>query len=417
VQQKSNHKAKGSAELINRLNKIEVLNIIRHEQLISRAEIVKKSGLSAPTVTRIVDSLINHEALAEQVGIGESSGGRPPVMVRFNAKNNFVIGIDWGRTHLHVVLANLDAEIVTSFDEPIPFHADFEHDLQWVILVVNKLLSGSNIPNERILGIGVAAAGYVNFHAGLVEFSPNFGWSKLNLKESIAQYFLFPVVVDNVSRVMALGELSYGVGAKIRNFIFVNIGFGIGSGIIIDGKPLFGFDGYSGEIGHSRVPNTTAGALSRLCVCGKANCLECFASGRGIAQTAKEKAALNPDSVVMQLANGDIEQITSELLAKAANLGDVLAKEIFLEAATLLGIALANFANAFNPEAVIIGGKVTLAGDFFTERINNVFQSEILPNVTRPVQLLLSDMQGSEAVKGAVALVLKEVLALNITNS
>lgn len=412
---RSVHTEKGSAEYINRLNKIAVLNLIRQEGRISRAEIVKRTGLSAPTVTRIVDSLINNEGLAVQEGIGESSGGRPPVIVRFNGVTNFVIGIDWGRTHINGVVANLNAEILLNIDEPIRSDTDFEHDLNRVVDMINKLISRSNINPNKLLGIGVAAAGYVNFHSGTIEFSPNFGWSKVNLKQSLSSYFQIPVAVENVSRVMALGELWYGVGHQLGNFLFVNVGYGIGSGLIVDHKPVPGYDGYCGEIGHTRLL-VGPSVEQRHCVCGKTDCLECYVSGRGIAETAKQRIRKEPSEILNSLVEGNPERITTEILAQAAAQGDPLAISIFEEAAEILGIAFANFSNAFNPNAVVLGGKVTRAGNFFVTKIKEVFEAETLQHVSRPVKLLTSSIPGEEAVKGAIALVLKEVLELNITS-
>jgi len=413
VKGKNLHKEKGSAELINRMNKKTVLNLIRHEGVVSRASIVKKTGLSAPTVTRIVESLIHNEGLAVEIGMGESNGGRPPLMVRFNGEENFVIGLDWGRTHIHIVLADLNARIIEEIDQPVSFDHDFGYDLEQTVALVRQTITKSGVPETQILGMGIAAAGYVNHVTGEIEFSPNFGWSKVNLASELQQNFPFPVKVGNVSRVMALGELWYGLGKEIDNFLFVNIGYGIGAGIIIDRKPMTGYDGFSGEIGHTRLLNEKNHEI-RQCVCGKVNCLECFASGRGIAETARANREIFRNELLMKLCNHKVENLTTEILSKAANEGDPYSISVFNEAAVLLGHSLANYSNALNPGAVIIGGKVTQAGTFFFNKIKMVFDAETLQRVRRPVELLPSSMPGQEAVKGAIALVLKDVLALNL---
>lgn len=408
------HKEKGSAEYINRLNKIRVLNLIRQKEAISRADIVKQTGLSAPTITRIVDSLINREGLALEIGMGESNGGRPPLLVRFNGENNYVVGLDWGRTHIYIVIADLNARTVFELDEPITVVNHFDQDLKSVVERINRMISDSGIPCSKILGMGVAAAGYINSTSGEIEFSPNFGWSRVNLERELGACFLFPVKVDNVSRVMALGELWYGLGRQIDHFMYVNIGYGIGAGIIVDRKPMTGFDGFSGEIGHTRLMTGYPSGENRSCACGKTDCLECYASGRGIAETARRSFQPEKSKAVNELCEGNPEKITSELLARAANSDDRFALDIFFEAANLLGLALANFSNAINPQAVIVGGKVTLAGDFFVKTLSRVFKEETLQQVSRPVELHCSSFPGKEAVRGAVALVLKDVLELNL---
>ncbi len=404
------------SEHINRLNKILVLNIIRQEKEISRAEIVKKSGLSAPTITRIVDSLIRIEKLAVEVGVGESSGGRPPLLVRFNSEGNYVIGIDWGRTHIHGVIANLNAETIFGLDIPVGGKSAFEEDVKILDGLVNELILSSAIDKNKLLGIGLAVAGFLNANTQEIEFSPNFGWTKINMQNILQERFKKPVILDNVSRVMAQGELWFGKAKNIKNFIFANIGYGLGSGIILDGKPFKGHDGFSGEIGHNRVFSAMSQANPRTCVCGKVDCLECYASGRGIAEISKELLQERPDSLIYNYCKGDLEKVNTAMVAMAARAGDQLAREILEQAAEILGISLASTANILNPEALIVGGKVASAGEFFMERLKKAFYRETLPQVKRKIKIMNSGLSGEAAVKGAVALILKEVLDLNVKN-
>ena len=403
------------AEQINRFNKIVVLNIIRQENEISRADIVKKTGLSAPTVTRIVDSLIQNEALVEEVGVGESSGGRPPMIVRFSGNNNFVIGIDLGRTHIQGVVANLNGDTIFSKDTAVSTEGTFDLDISLVINLITDLISNSGVLPNKLLGIGLAVAGFVNQLTDKVEFSPNFGWNMVNVKALLEEEFNIPIHVDNVSRVMAMGELIYGLGQKINDFIYVNIGYGIGSGIISQGKPFIGYDGFAGEIGHMKIRNFgSLPEFSRKCVCGKTDCLECYASGRGIAQTVRQEIASYPDSYINSLCNHKLEEITTAMVAKAAEAEDKLALKVLSDAASILGTTLANVANTINPRAVIIGGKVTLSGEFFFEKIKEEFEKVTLPNVSRKIAVEKSQLINEAGVKGAIALILKEILDFNV---
>lgn len=403
---------KGSAEYINLLNKIKILNIIREAGEISRAEIVKQTGISAPTVTRIVENLIKTEKLAKQVGIGESSGGRPPLIVKFNGEENFVIGIDWGRTHIHGVLANLNAEPVLELDIPTEITKNFKADLNSVINLIEQLIDKSFIEKDKLMGIGIAAAGFVNKKNGIIEYSPNFGWNNVDITQPIKKKYNIPVVVDNVSRVMALGELWYGLGEKINDFLFINVGYGIGAGFITEGKPFYGFDGFSGEFGHTKISGDQN--EKRECACGKMNCLESYASGRGITETAKKMAKQVPDSLINVLSNNKNELITAELVSKAAKAGDKLALDIYKEAGNLLGISIANLSNILNPATIVLGGKVSNAGDFFLTEIEKSFLKNILPNTIRQTKIVSSSLKNEAAVKGAMSLILKDVLNFNM---
>lgn len=398
---------KGSAEYINRLNKIQVLNLIRESGEISRAEIVKKTGLSAPTVTRIVDNLINAEKLVEQVGVGISSGGRPPMIVRFNGEDSYVVGVDWGRTHIFGILSNLNGDVLEELDVQTESNDNFDEDLQSAIRLIEKLIKGSGIDTRKLHGIGVAAAGFINKKSDIIEYSPNFKWKNVDIRKPLAERFRVPVIVDNVSRVMAHGELLYGIGDHCKDFIFINVGYGIGAGIIVEGKSFTGYDGMAGEIGHNRIVSPAAGGLR--CACGKMDCLECYSSGRGIAELAREKIKYYKDSAL-----GRVSEITTEVIAEYARRGDELALQLFNQAADLLGISIASMANVFNPQTIVLGGKVIKAGNFFIERINRVFQREIIQQPSRKIKVIQSRLGDEAAVKGAVSLILREVLELNV---
>lgn len=403
---------RGNAEYINRLNKIKVLKLIHQEDSISRADIVKRTGISAPTVTRIVDSLINKERLAVQVGIGESSGGRPPMIVEFNGSDNYVIGVDWGRTHIYGVLSNLNAESIIELDIPINSYSDFENDLQKLKKLIAHLIENSKIDTSKLLGIGVAAAGYINKKTGIVEFSPNFNWENVDLATPLEEAFGVTVLVDNVSRVVALGELWYGIGVNLSSFILINLGYGIGAGIIVDRKAFLGFDGMSGEFGHTKA--VMSAPENRKCVCGKLDCLESYSSGRGIAESARKDIHKHPESVIHILSNGDTKKISARVVAEAASAGDVYAIEVLENAATILGISIANMCNILNPEAIVLAGKVAHAGDVFFGKVQEVFRNEILRNTQRPVRLELTSLGDRGVVIGATSLILKEVLELQV---
>lgn len=395
---------------VNRFNKVKVLNAIRNAKRISRIDIVHQTGISAPTVTRIVDDLITKDKLVRQIGLGESKGGRPPKIIEFNGEKNYVIGIDWGRTHINSTITDLNAKTILEIDAPSTAHQDFDKDLQRIYSIIDYLIKKSGIDQSKLLGIGIAAAGYIN-NKGVIEYSPNFNWKNINLKKPIAEKFRIPVIIQNVVRAMAIGELYYG-NHGLDDFIFVNVGYGIGSGIISEGRPLTGFDGISGEIGHTRIFSETN--VQRKCVCGKHNCLECFASGRGIEEIAKERINNHPESVVNLLTNFDSSLIDVKKLATAANKGDEFALRIFLEAADILGVSIANMTNLLNPKAVILGGRVITSGDFFINRLYEVFQREQLSNISNKVKMIKTSIPGKVAAKGAVGLILRELLNLNI---
>jgi len=404
---------KGNAVYINRLNRIKILGLIRDYGTISRAEIVKKSGLSAPTVTRIVDSLIKEEKLVVPIGMGSSNGGRPPVLLKFNGDKNYVIGIDLGATRTRGVLSNLNGKFIEEIDEPTKLEEGFDAIMNNVASLINQLANSKKTINKsRIYGVGIAVAGLVNQQKNLVEYSPVFDWYDADILEALKPKVEFPIIFDNVTRLMTLGGLCYGKGQKHRNFICVNVGYGIGSGIIANGKLLTGIDGYAGEFGHITIDKDS----DIQCSCKKYGCLEAMASGKAIALTAQSRLARGQLSSLIDDCGGDISKVTTEMVANAAKAGDELALNVFNRAMEYIGIGISNLINIFNPELIVIGGGVSMAGDIFFDMIRETVDKNVMQPTSRKVDIMPVAFGNNAALMGAFALILNKVLNLDFEN-
>jgi glucokinase-like ROK family protein len=401
---------KGNALYINTLNKCQVLNLIRENQHISRADVAKMSGLSAPTVTRIVDSLIHEEGLISEIGAGKSSGGRKPTLLEFAGQENYVIGIDLGTSNIYGVLTNLNADIIAEVKRPTRVNEGFNKVVARTADIIKILSSHTRIKGKHIYGVGLAVAGLVNQQSKLIEFSPDFHWHKKDLLKALGKKCNLYMTFDNVTRVMALGELWYGVGKEIKNFICVNIGYGIGAGIIINGQPLYGEIGFAGEFGHVTMERSSP----LKCECGNYGCLEALSSGHAIALQA-QTGLPKRESILNDMCDGDISSITAEMVADAAKAGDPYASEIFERAAEYIGIGIAGLINLFSPAAVIIGGGVSHAGDILFNQIREVVALRSLDRISHKVIIQPTAFGPKAAAMGAIALVLNEVLSLNLS--
>ncbi|MFO7934392.1 MAG: ROK family transcriptional regulator [Bacteroidales bacterium] len=402
---------KGNAVYINRLNKIKILGLIREHGTISRAEIVTRSGLSAPTVTRIVDSLINEEKLVVSLGMGASKGGRPPVMLKFNGDKNYVIGIDLGATATRGVLSNLNGKFIDEIEVPTRLEDGFEEIIGDVATMIRQLAASKKKSSiSSILGVGIAVAGLVDLKKNIVEYSPDFNWHNVDIIGTLRDQVEFPIIFDNVTRLMALGGLCYGKGRKSRNFICVNVGYGIGSGIVANGEILTGMDGFAGEFGHMTIDKDS----DIQCNCKKYGCLEALASGKAIALTAQSRLAWGQDSLLNEMCNGDISKVTTKMVADAAKEGDELAMSVFKRAMEYIGIGIANLVNLFNPELIVIGGGVSLAGDIFFENIREVVNKHVMQSTQRHLQILPVAHGKNAALMGAFALIVSRVLNLDL---
>ncbi|MCD6386411.1 ROK family transcriptional regulator [Candidatus Sumerlaeota bacterium] len=398
---------KADLRLVNKYNKMKVLNVIREYGPISRAKVAEKANLSAPTVTRLVHELLKEKLIIDRgVGSPQNGVGRPPLILEFDGHNNFVIGVDLGTTNILGVLANLNAEVITEIKIPTYVQLDFKKIMERVRQVILDLIESSRIDKSRIQGIGMGVAGLIDREKEIVRFSPDFGWQDVSIRDELQDHIPYPIIFDNVTRVMAMGELCYGAGMEYRNFICINIGYGIGAGIVIDKKLFFGNKGMSGEFGHI----TLIKDGGPQCDCGNTGCLEALASGRGIALAARNRIKNGEKSILTDLVRGELQDITTELVAKAAKEGDPLARDVFLTAAEYIGIGVSALINLFNPQAIIIGGGVAQAGELLFEPVREVVRQRALSQAAEDVEIRPAHFGIRATVMGAVALVLHELL-------
>ena len=402
-----------NATYINRINKIKVLELIRKEGSISRADIAKRSKLSAPTVTRIVESLISSEKLVVDLGTGSSDGGRPPNLVSFAAKSRFIIGVDIGRTTINAALADLDAKILQECKLPTDAEDGFIKVMERVASTIEELIAKARVDRRSIMGVGLATGGVIDKKLSLIDFSPDFGWKNVDPASMLSKLTGLRVRIDNVTRVTAIGELHYGIGKKYKDFICVNIGYGIGAGIISDGVPYYGSHGAAGEFGHITVSKDDA----RVCDCGNRGCIEAISSGYGIARTARESLRAGRTSSLAGACGGDPERISAEMVARAAVEGDALSLEVFMEAMECLSVGIVNLITLFDPQAIILCGRIAMAGDIVLEPIRAAIESRAMNVYKKDICIELATYRDRATVMGALALILEEVMNLNLAIS
>jgi glucokinase-like ROK family protein len=398
----------GNAKFIGEINKVKITNLIRNSDGISRADLAKKSGLSAPTVSRIVEALIR-DGLVIEVGAGESKGGRRPTILKFSGKDCFIIGIDLGTTNIHGVLTNLEAKVVTEVERPTMIEQGFSRIMDRTSDIISELQAKLGDKKSKVCGIGMAIAGLINRERDIVEFSPDFHWHNVDVRAALSKRNGIPVVFDNVTRVMAMGESWYGAGRNYQNFIMINVGYGIGAGIIIQGNPLYGYRGLAGEFGHITLDKDS----EVQCECGNFGCLEALASGNAIAKAARKELQSGAASMLLDACRGDPSRLTAEMVANAAKQGDGVAWTIFDRAAEYLGIGIAALINLFNPEAVFIGGGVAQAGNILFDRIRRTVNSRSLKKTAGDVAILPATFGIKSAVMGAISLILSRIVSLD----
>ncbi|PWK06591.1 ROK family transcriptional regulator [Tumebacillus permanentifrigoris] len=395
----------GSFQWMKNLNKSTILNLIRLHGPISRAEIAKLTKLTPPTVTNIVGELMENRLVLESA-LGESTGGRKPIMLQLNASAFYLIGVYAGAKKVRAVVATLGGTVVNERVLPVPPTPTKEQFLQLLTQVVREVIDDTPCSDQQeFLGIGVGMHGLVDTVRGLSIFAPNLNLHDMPIKDELEAVFNLPVEVENDVRATALAESWFGQGQGIANFICVNVGTGVGAGIIIDHNLYHGASFTAGEMGH-----TTIDVNGPRCSCGNYGCLEALTSGPAIAQRARQAIRLGKQSRLLHVAGEQETEITGELVYLAALEGDALAVEVLADTGRYLGIGIANMINTLNPSRIILSGGVSRAGDFLLNALRETVQKRALHTPVSIVSIVTSELGANAAAIGGFTLLLRNLL-------
>lgn len=395
----------GSFKWMKSLNRSLILNTIRTHGEVSRAEIAKITKLTPPTVTNIVSELLDNKLVIES-DLGASTGGRRPIMLRINADAYHIVGVDIGIHWLRTVVTNLNADIKAAEKLALPPRVDEAALIGHLIDTVKLVLKKAGISAGDLMGIGLGMHGLVDPAAGKAIFAPNFGLRDISLREPLEREFQVPVHVENDVVAFALGESWFGEGTDTGNFIAVNIGEGVGAGIVLNGQLYKGATYSAGEIGH-----TTVEMDGPRCTCGNYGCLQSLVSGPALVRQAVQRLEAGERSLIRELCGEDPEAITGEMIAQAARQGDPLAIDLFRRVGRYLGIGLANLINTLNPRKIILGGGVTNAADLFLEETRRTIHERAMDTPANAVSIVITNLGEYASAIGAVTIVLDGLFA------
>ncbi len=311
----------------------------------------------------------------------------------------YVVGIDVGGTNTVVGIVDKRGQILKGGSIKTAKHVKVEDYLDELTDLINDLISETTT-KDQIKGIG-AGTPNGNYFTGSIEFAPNLPWKGvIPFAQMLEDRTGIPVALTNDANAAAIGEMTYGAARGMKDFIVITLGTGVGSGIVVNGQLVYGHDGFAGELGHVIMRRNNG----RLCGCGRTGCLEAYTSATGVARTAREYLEIRPEAKTL-LRNIPVEDITSKDVAEAANAGDELAKEIFHYTGSMLGEAFADFVAFSSPEAIILFGGLSKAGDLIMDPIRESMERNLLPIFRNKVKLLFSELKESDAaVLGASAL-------------
>lgn len=390
---------KGSFQWMKSLNRSIVLNKIRMDGPISRADIARDTKLTPPTVSKIVSDLLHSELIMESE-IGASLGGRKPTLLTINTDRFHVIGLDIGPTSVRGILTNLTGKLIEKSHSPIIESITNEKLIILIKKLVTKLVSAHE--EKEIIGIGIGMHGAVDVERGIALFAPMLHLKDVYLKSELEKIFDVPVKIDNDVRAMAFGEYWYGYGEHNENMVTVNLGHGVGAGIILNGKLFHGEHDLAGEIGHM-----TVDLSGKLCSCGNIGCWQTLVSGPSIAEEAKHALQQGRDSILKD------KIIEGKTVYEAAVSGDTLAIDILAKTGEYIGIGLTNVIHMFNPEKIIIGGGVSGASEFILQHIKEAITQRGLTERAKTTEISCSTRGPFSTATGAASLILADVFLEN----
>lgn len=359
-------------------------------------DLSKELDLSVPTVTKFISEMCE-DGYINDYGKLETSGGRHPSLYGLNPGSGYFIGVDIKKFAINIGLINFKGDMVElKMNIPYKFENTPEA-MEELCRLINNFIKKASVNKEKILNICINISGRVNPESGY-SFS-QFNFSERPLAEILTEKIGYPVCIDNDTRAMTYGEYLQGCVKGEKNIIFVNASWGLGIGIIIDGRIYTGKSGFSGEFGHINVFDNEI-----LCHCGKKGCLETEASGSALHRILTERIKNGEGSILSDRIDIKETPLTLDEIIAAVNKEDLLCIEIVEEIGQKLGKQIAGLINLFNPELVIIGGTMSTTGDYITQPIKTAVRKYSLNLVNKDSVIMASKLKDKAGVVGACML-------------
>jgi predicted NBD/HSP70 family sugar kinase len=380
---------------MRQVNRSVVLDLVREADSISRPELARRSGLTKPTVAAIIEDLLRQDVVRE-LGYTDSAGagGRPARLLEFNADSAAYLGVDFGVEETLVAIADgrgAIRSVVTS-----PSLKNPERAVATLPELVASALKTSRLPRARLQAVGASVPGLIDQTTGMCKLAPNLGWKDYPLRSELERTLRRPVVVTNITQTAAIAEGRLGAARGVQAFIWLYLGSGVGSGIVLKGRPFTGTRGFAGEIGHCRISDKDVP-----CGCGKSGHLESFASKNAVLEAAQRAARAHPASRLAQME--PLRELAP--LFEAAREGDRAANAVLAKLGDDIAKGVSYLVNVVDPQMIVLGGSVGTAGTALLEHVSRALPRHALfPEAVRVVQ---STLGGRAALIGSVLLAMQ----------
>ena len=336
------------------------------------------------------------QGLVRESELGVSQGGRKPTMLLINHKAFYVIGVDVGPEKIECILSDLSGTITERNSIQLTTPITNEQFLTTLKESIHHVIQATTIKVEKMIGIGVAMHGVVDVETGISLFAPNLSLVNVPIKEELEKEFELEVKVENDARAMALGESWFGDHGELTSMLALNLGRGVGAGLVIDGKLYHGAQDIAGEVGHM-----TIDLHGETCECGNRGCLQTFATGSAIVKQAEK------------FMNEKNPPLTGERVYELALEGNEDCIRILQELGETIGVGLTNLIHIINPEKIVLGGGVTKSEKFIMPTIRKAVDKRSLTLDAKQTAIEVSKFGDDATIIGAVALLLEDIFAPN----
>ena len=379
----------GSLESLRELNRLRIVDALRHDGTASRAQIARQTGLSPSTVSTVIGELQRAGLVVESTLAPAGRQGRPAAQLTLDPSAGAAVGIDFDHDKIRVAVSDLGRSVLAEASVRLDVDHDAPRALEQASELVAQVLDEAGVDRERVLGAGMALPGPVDHARGALHTSPILsGWAGVDVAAELEKRIDVPVHLDNDANLGALAEVTLGAGRNVRSAAYVQMSSGIGAGLIVEGRPYHGHRGIAGEIGHVLVEQQ-----GQICRCGNRGCLETLASGPALV------ALLRP-------SHGD--GLTVEGIIDMARNGDPGARRVIADAGRAVGQVVAGLCNLFNPEMVVIGGELSTAGELLLDPLRESIERYALPTATERLEVVAGELGERANLLGALALAIAQ---------
>jgi len=388
---------------------LRLLALIQGNHNASRIELAKMTGASAGSMTSMVQQLIR-KGLVIESGKGSALLGRKPVSLRLRNNLGHVVGVELGSFLTRIVVADVSSNISYKTEIETRMAEGRERVISRTFDAVHHAMKEARVSRDTLKGIGMGHSGIIDTQKGLVLCFPRPGqmtqWRNVPLRDMLEEEFGVPSTLDDSARMMALAEKHFGLGRELNDFLFIEVGMGIGASMFIDGKLYRGPGGSAGEFGHMTVEEN-----GPLCSCGNRGCLEAMASCAAIIQAVKSAIQHGVNSKIPELVDGNLDRIGVEVIVQAAKENDTLSFRVLHEAIARVGVLLADVINLLNPSFVVFAGPLFRhGGDFLLDQLKHVIRRRALEKPASEAKLRISNLGSEAAALGAARFITAHVL-------